>query len=345
MAKSQPLRWCSDGSGGSLCFCEMALTLCHGSAGRMLPRAGSAHRMGRGKGVLRPGRTYRPDSSQGAFIKNLFGRSNSSEMVNPVGRTTDLGDGKLGEGVDGGFAVDAKRGVEDWELPGKVSAELRKGAEMEGLKPFEDVKDSESTGAAKKDIGVMNGSGNGGVKEELDGENEKIKAGVIEEEEDPFGLEELFKEVTEPEQLGKRGEIWVIAQFLSLIMILVPPLKLTGLIAALGWITLLSGVLSVSAGVIALGRSLSPLPYPRASATLVTKGIYALVRHPIYGGLIMASFGLALITGSELRGILSGILWFLLESKIKVEEKALESRFPEYSEYKVGVQKLFPFFY
>jgi protein-S-isoprenylcysteine O-methyltransferase Ste14 len=41
------------------------------------------------------------------------------------------------------------------------------------------------------------------------------------------------------------------------------------------------------------------------------------VRHPMYGGLLMASFGLAVITRSETRLAMAVLLWVVLQKKVR----------------------------
>ena len=48
---------------------------------------------------------------------------------------------------------------------------------------------------------------------------------------------------------------------------------------------------SSRAGRDALGAALTPLPYPEPDGGLVTDGVYARVRHPIYGGVILVAIG------------------------------------------------------
>ncbi|KAJ9531797.1 hypothetical protein QJQ45_021950 [Haematococcus lacustris] len=91
---------------------------------------------------------------------------------------------------------------------------------------------------------------------------------------------------------------------------------------------------------LSLGRNLSPMPVPRARHTLVTSGMYAFVRHPMYAGLLMFCMGLTILTRSETRILLVLLLWWILEQKSVVEEVALLERYPdEYAEYKARVKK------
>jgi len=71
------------------------------------------------------------------------------------------------------------------------------------------------------------------------------------------------------------------------------------------------------------------------------------VTHPHrYGGLILASIGLAAVTKSEARLALGFLLWFVLEQKTFFEERELSARYPqEYEQYKLKVKKFIPFLY
>src|SRR5262245_59703808 len=106
---------------------------------------------------------------------------------------------------------------------------------------------------------------------------------------------------------GARGEWYVVAQFILLGLVLAAPWLLGrstwpppwGWLARIaGGLLLLLGLVLVALGWLALGHNLSPLPHPKDEAALVETGIYGLVRHPIYSGLIAGCFGWALLTNS-----------------------------------------------
>jgi protein-S-isoprenylcysteine O-methyltransferase Ste14 len=85
-------------------------------------------------------------------------------------------------------------------------------------------------------------------------------------------------------------------------------------------------------GFAALGRSLSPFPEPREDAELVERGAYRLVRHPIYGGALLA------VTGWSLRRAPLGLapaalLAALWTAKARREEELLTEHFRAYAEY------------
>lgn len=77
---------------------------------------------------------------------------------------------------------------------------------------------------------------------------------------------------------------------------------------------------------------------------LIRTGPYALVRHPIYTGLVIAMFGTAIAIG-ELRGILAVILVVIAYTrKIRLEERVLDAQFGgEYEHYRREVKALIPF--
>ena len=153
---------------------------------------------------------------------------------------------------------------------------------------------------------------------------------------------------------GKRGEWYVIAQMVLLALIAIAPLapgqpRWAGQWAfvARGAGLLLMGVGAVlaGAGVLALGSNLSPLPHPTDAAALVESGVYGVVRHPIYAGLVLGSFGWGLLTNSIWAMPLAAGLLVLFEFKARREEAQLARRFPGYANYQRRMRKFIPFIY
>jgi protein-S-isoprenylcysteine O-methyltransferase Ste14 len=91
-----------------------------------------------------------------------------------------------------------------------------------------------------------------------------------------------------------------------------------------------------------LGDNLTAFPKPRRQGMLVRRGLYARARHPIYGGLIVAALGWALWKASALHLLLAAILAVYMTAKSRVEERFLESRFPEYAGYRARTRRLLP---
>ncbi len=87
-------------------------------------------------------------------------------------------------------------------------------------------------------------------------------------------------------------------------------------------------------GVRALGAALTPEPEPLPGASLVQSGPYAIVRHPIYTGIVAASTGWTLAWSNWTLALVVGVVLIgFFEAKVRVEERWLRARFPEYEEY------------
>jgi protein-S-isoprenylcysteine O-methyltransferase Ste14 len=99
------------------------------------------------------------------------------------------------------------------------------------------------------------------------------------------------------------------------------------------------------AGIFRLGVNLSALPHPVEGAPLIQTGVYGIVRHPIYSGVILAAVGWALVTISLLALLLAVILFAFFDIKSRREERWLITVFPEYAAYRTRVRKLIPFVY
>lgn len=155
---------------------------------------------------------------------------------------------------------------------------------------------------------------------------------------------------------GQRGEYWVLAQMILLVgFVLVPvypktatipgPLALQyGLRGLAGAIALFALVL-LGKGLVDLGHSLTPLPYPRDDGQLVQTGVYSLVRHSLYSGLILGTFALSLWRFSLSHLAISLVLLIVLNAKASQEEVWLLERYPDYSAYRQRVKKLIPWIY
>lgn len=154
---------------------------------------------------------------------------------------------------------------------------------------------------------------------------------------------------------GHRGEWYVVVQGLLFLLIafgprsafgLSPwPQSAAGLAHAAGLALLALGFAVCAVAALHLGNNLTPLPHPKDDATLVTGGLYRLVRHPIYFGVLLLALGWALFVQGWLTLGYAALLFVFFDIKSRKEEAWLTARFPEYAAYRQRVRKLVPFIY
>lgn len=115
----------------------------------------------------------------------------------------------------------------------------------------------------------------------------------------------------------------------------------------LGYAIGVVGALLIGSGIAELrrARALTAVPRPRADASFANGGAFRFVRHPIYGGLILASLGLAVITPWAGTFIAVALLAIVLDLKRRREEAWLIERYPEYAAYRARTKALIPFLY
>ena len=112
-----------------------------------------------------------------------------------------------------------------------------------------------------------------------------------------------------------------------------------------GYGTFILGTVIALMAAINLGKNLTPLPRPKDNAVLIQDGLYRFVRHPIYFGVIVLSFGWGLIQQSTLVWLYVVIIAIFFDIKSRKEEQWLVERFSAYADYQGRVRKLIPWVY
>lgn len=147
--------------------------------------------------------------------------------------------------------------------------------------------------------------------------------------------------------LGPRGEGWVLIQATLLAGVVVAglegarwPKPLRGPVLAIAIISGTAGLGLVASATATLGTSVSPFPKPPATSEFKESGIYALVRHPIYGGILLVSVAWSLGL-SPWALIPTGALAVALGFKSRLEERWLIDRHPAYAGYRARVRRRF----
>jgi protein-S-isoprenylcysteine O-methyltransferase Ste14 len=152
--------------------------------------------------------------------------------------------------------------------------------------------------------------------------------------------------------LGPHGEGWFLAQFVIFAGIFATgglgsswagPARAIGL-AAGSVFAVLGGLLTVR-GVLDLRENLTPFPRPLAGGRLVDDGAYGLVRHPIYGGLVVDAAGWGLATASLPALAGAALLLGFFDLKSRREESWLADQYEGYASYRARTRRLLPWIY
>ena len=152
--------------------------------------------------------------------------------------------------------------------------------------------------------------------------------------------------------LGRRGEGWVVLQLVLLVAIVgagflgpawTGPARLVALMAGLALIIL--GIGLVVAGILGLRRQLTAYPRPVPGGRLIEDGVFGLVRHPMYGGGVIAAVGWGLATASPLALAGALVLAVFFDLKSRREEVWLAGQFAGYAAYRRRSRRLIPWLY
>jgi protein-S-isoprenylcysteine O-methyltransferase Ste14 len=154
---------------------------------------------------------------------------------------------------------------------------------------------------------------------------------------------------------GTYGEWFVVAQIALIVLVFFGPRNIpawpswtapfTWLGSTMGGVIMLAGILLLVVAIFRLGSNLTPVPYPKDEGTLIETGPYRFVRHPMYCGGILISFGWGLLVHGWLTLGYAIIMLVFFDVKSRREEQWLKAKFSDYGEYQKRVRKLIPFVY
>lgn len=124
------------------------------------------------------------------------------------------------------------------------------------------------------------------------------------------------------------GWVLVALQFALLIaLVLVPRREPEAIWVAVGGLLIGAGGAVGFSAFRALGSALTPTPVPIAGAGLRTEGIYARVRHPIYGAVLLLVFGYVIAFGSWWSLLVAVILVIFFAAKARWEDHLLAAAY------------------
>jgi protein-S-isoprenylcysteine O-methyltransferase Ste14 len=150
--------------------------------------------------------------------------------------------------------------------------------------------------------------------------------------------------------LGPRGEGWVLVQGILLVLVAAAgwslgagwpgPLRLAGVLV--GSALMFCGVALALRAATDMGTVITPLPKPRQDGHLVDTGAFAIVRHPVYAGLILVGLGWGVVMASAMAIVLTALLAAFFYLKSLREEAWLEARYPDYPAYRARTPRFIP---
>ena len=146
-----------------------------------------------------------------------------------------------------------------------------------------------------------------------------------------------------------RGGLWVLAQLPLMLLAFIIPVRYGAgqfvpdhLLSFVGATVVPLGMLVIVWGFVSLGDALTPFPEPLSGVSLRRQGAYRLMRHPIYTGVILASFGWSLWWLSMAGVINALVLAIFFDRKAAHEEIWLREKYQDYDDYARRVKKFIP---
>ncbi|MBP6312313.1 MAG: isoprenylcysteine carboxylmethyltransferase family protein [Flavobacteriales bacterium] len=111
-----------------------------------------------------------------------------------------------------------------------------------------------------------------------------------------------------------------------------------------GWVIFCAGLLVFLSAAASLGTTnFTIMPIPRTGSSLSKRGIYTIVRHPMYTAVLICGSAMAFGAPSVWRWAALALCFVVLVLKIRIEEQYLTAIHPDYPVVMKGVSRLFPF--
>lgn len=164
-----------------------------------------------------------------------------------------------------------------------------------------------------------------------------------------FGVKKTVRQEDTLSRLGNTGPIWIGAFLLAAHQSWLGPLRFRivphdlatySIGAALTFIGLVFAVWARWH----LGRNWSGVITLKEDHALIRSGPYALVRHPIYSGLMLAIIGSAIARGDIAAALAIVAVLYAVLRRVQIEESWMSETFgPDYADYKASTPALIPF--
>ncbi len=149
--------------------------------------------------------------------------------------------------------------------------------------------------------------------------------------------------------LGRRGEGWFLGQVLLMAAVFVaawlgpawfgPSRDRTDV---LGLGLMAAGGLLGARALLDLRGSFTPLPRPVDGGQLVVRGVYGIVRHPMYLAVVLGGLGWSLLWASPAGLVATAVLFGFFDLKSRREEAWLVEAYPGYEAYRRRTRRIVP---
>lgn len=106
-------------------------------------------------------------------------------------------------------------------------------------------------------------------------------------------------------------------------------LRTSSLVASGGLVLLTLGLVQAAVAIQQMGNAWRVGIDYESPGPLVSRGLFARVRHPIYGGMLLATAGLAAVTADLISIVVAATTWVSLPVQARLEEAFLLARYPE----------------
>jgi protein-S-isoprenylcysteine O-methyltransferase Ste14 len=131
----------------------------------------------------------------------------------------------------------------------------------------------------------------------------------------------------------------VVGTFTIVGLLWLPPQELSSALYLVSLLLIIGGTAFAVCAVLVLARSISMMPEARR---LITWGPYALVRHPLYLGEMVATLGIAMQFLMPWALLLLGLSCLFQFERMRNEEQLLIEAFPHYRDYMASTARLLP---
>lgn len=116
----------------------------------------------------------------------------------------------------------------------------------------------------------------------------------------------------------------------------------TPILVGIAGVLFFAGLGLIATSALGLGSALTPTPIPTRRGHLRTSGLYRLVRHPIYTGVLLTVTGITLRSGNWVHVVIAVATYVYFDRKAAWEEQRLQETYPGYRSYASRTGKFIP---